>query len=297
MSSTNADDGITLRFTQDATRGTGSATIVALRFAVRGQRPLRSDELIAFDERGNVLWTVQPDMALRCGAKVFNGPWRIYSVHASTGPGPLRLWVALNDPTWWPGVLTEIDTAGHTRLLMVSAGWIRDVVEWQTRKGHLLAVSGVNNERDLPSLSLIDLDAAPTMSPHSDARFSCESAPASSPRRVYLFPPLDTGAQNHVTAWALTVLATGLKVQIFNNEASAYAELDGDLNLRSLTLPEDYWAVHRDLETQGVIHHAADSCPERTRPQPIEEWTPESGWVSETILPTASPEAARKSRH
>ena len=284
VSYTNADAGsFDLRFVEGKGPKGQIETILAVRFAANGLRSTESDALVAFDQRGTLVWKVQPDHRLQCGAETFGGPWRIYAVAASSGPGPKRVWVAFNDPTWWPGLLMEVDAEGHSNLRMISTGWIRGIAEWRTSSGTVLAISGVNNERDLPSLSLIDVDAPPTMSPRQEKRFTCDAAPASTPRRVYLFPPLDTGPSSHAFATGLTVVSNGLKVQVNNSEGTAIAIIGDDLSVQSLTFPDDYWAVHREKESRGELHHTAESCPERTRPQSIEQWAPHTGWLHSTI--------------
>ena len=287
VSYTNADAGSgELHYTEIPVQGGRIGTVVALRFGPPSSRPSESDALVAFDPSGAVLWKVQPHDKIQCGADEFGGPWRIYSTTASTGLGPRRVWAAFNDPSWWPGVVMEVDAQGRSSIRMVSTGWIWDVMEWRTASRDLLAVAGANSEQARPSLSLIDLDGNPVMTPHADPRFACASMPKGGPTRVYLLPIPDTGTSDHAWAQGLTPLGSGLKVQVFGNQGNAVMEFGSDLSLRSFNFSDSYWTVHRDKESAGVIHHTAASCPERTRPQPLEEWTAERGWAHSTIMPT-----------
>jgi len=114
------------------------------------------------------------------------------------------------------------------------------------------------------------------------------------PRHVYLFPVLDTGLPESALAKQITVLASGLKLQISNVSGNAVAEIGDDLSVMDFSMTDGYWAEHRRREIEGFIHHPAETCPERTRPQPIEEWTAATGWRSSTIIPTARQSAPRK---
>ena len=59
-------------------------------------------------------------------------------------------------------------------------------------------------------------------------------------------------------------------------------------------MTDGYWAVHQQTEPDGFIRHPADACPERTRPQPIEEWTAATGWQHFTLVPTVRQNVAKR---
>ena len=111
--------------------------------------------------------------------------------------------------------------------------------------------------------------------------------PTGQPVATYLWPTLDVGAESaYPMNTDLLALEDGLRIQLEETGGDAIGELKTDLSVRSFSLADNYWTVHRRREAQGFINHTAEACPERTRPQPIEKWTPATGWVHSTILPT-----------
>ncbi len=274
----------------------GLATMfIPVRFSTAGNPSNKSDMLVAFDSTGNIRWQFQPSIKLQCGQEEIRGPWRIHAVSVSTQPGKTRVRIAVNHQTWWPGMIIEIDGTGKSEIKYLQTGWIRALTEWKTPTGTLLAVAGVSNEFQRPSLALVNLDAPTAMTPHSDPRFSCKDQPTGVPSTVYLFPNLDTiGDAPYFFANSLTGLESGLKVGIRDGEGGTVAEIGPDLAVRSFSMTDGHWATHRRLERGGRLNHPAENCPEQTTPQPIDIWTSTTGWTKTTIMPTSRQTVARK---
>ena len=271
-----------------AVAATDDDTIVlGVRLSAPAAQQTENDILVAFTRSGTEKWRVTPKFKLACGKEDFSGPWSLSSLVFGQGEKNSKIYAAFRSHTWWPSLLLEIDQAGKERLIYVQTGWIRALADWRSPLGHFLAVGGVYNEFERPSTTLIDLNAPPAVSPHSAPRFNCTDMPTGQPVATYLWPTLDVGAESaYPMNTDLLALEDGLRIQLEETGGDAIGELKTDLSVRSFSLADNYWTVHRRREAQGFINHTAEACPERTRPQPIEKWTPATGWVHSTILPT-----------
>lgn len=282
-----ADDGLgTLTGGYEVPATSDDTIVVAVRLSPAGGQQTESDVIMGFDRSGNIKWQVTPKLTLSCGSEDFAGPW---SVSAMTfgHDADSKVYVAFRNHTWWPSMLLEIDKSGKDRLIYLQTGWIRAMAEWQSTQGRLLAVGGVYNEFEQPSTTLIDPAGPPVMSPHTAARFNCTGTPAGQAVAAYLWPTLDVRAES-AYPMNTTVLAldNGLRIQLEETGGDAIGELNNDLSVRSFSLADNYWVVHRRREADGYITHTAEKCPERTRPQPISIWKPQTGWVETTMVPT-----------
>jgi hypothetical protein len=283
-----ADDHLGSELGDNGVPATNNDTIVVgVRLTSPGGAQTDSDILVGFSRSGIEKWRVTPNFKLACGKDNFAGPWSISSIVFGQGSDSPKVYAAFRNHTWWPSILLEIDEAGNQRVIYVQAGWIRSLAEWKSPAGHFLAVGGVYNEFEHPSTTLIDLNGPPAMSPHSDPRFNCTDLPAGQPVAAYLWPTLDVRAESaYPMTTAVMALENGLRIQLEETGGDAIGELNTDLSVRSFSLADNYWTVHRRREAEGFINHTAEACPERTRPQPIEKWTSATGWVHSTILPT-----------
>ena len=87
-------------------------------------------------------------------------------------------------------------------------------------------------------------------------------------------------------ATSMKVLSHGLQVLLHQGGGGTLVEIDPSHRVRSLTLPDTYWLVHRERQAAGLIKHLAEFCPEPNRSMPIETWTPATGWTHSTIVST-----------
>ncbi len=275
--------------------GNHGVSIVPIRFAPTGIPTAESDALAAFGPNGALRWKFVPTDSLHCGSETFDAPWRISSIAISHDVAHPRVWVAYVHGTWWPSLLYEIDADGHATLRYLQSGWIRALAEWQSPAGHFLGAGGVLNEFERPSAAFLDLNGPPAASPSTNPRFVCRDAPSGAPAALFQLPTLDVLGQGaYAMATNVQPIAKGFQIQLDESGGGAILELDDQLRIGSFSLADTYWKVHRGFEAEGLIHHPADACPERTRPQPIEEWTAATGWKHFTIVPTVRPSAAKK---
>lgn len=255
--------------------------VVAVRYAPFGDIAGKSDAVMAFSRDGELLWRYQPDVRLDCGSERYGAPWRIYALTATAGPHP-RVFVAINHSLWWPGLVMELTSAGSASLHYLQNGWVRGLKEWSTAEFNFLAVTGVSNELERPTVALLSQNNAPASAPTQMARFHCTQSPSGRPAHLYALPNIE------LLDGAAYAFAIG-PVQVHNNifvdlaessDGVSIAELSADLHTVSLSVSDTFWARHRLAERERRINHSADSCPEVRREQSIALWDPKSGWSS-----------------
>ena len=273
--------------------------VLPLRYAAFGQRTTRNDALVAFDSSGNIRWQVQPgETTVTCGGEDYSGPWEIGDVVVSHATSARTRWVAFKHNSWWPSFLLEVKDEGPKtsgRLVYVQSGWIRGIQEWQTPQGQFLVVGGVYNEFNRASTTFLNLASGPARSPTSNASFECTSAPKGTPDSAYLWPSLDILAEGATPLGSrIAPIQDGLSVLLEQSGGDIVAEMTNQRVISRLGFADNYWVEHRRQERAGVITHSAEACPELKRPQPIEQWTPATGWVHSTILPTVRQTVQRK---
>jgi hypothetical protein len=125
------------------------------------------------------------------------------------------------------------------------------------------------------------------MSPSPDLRYQCLFAPAARRERVILFPSFEIPRAmgfSYVMVHRMRVVGSDLMVEI--NSGRILALLTAEGHVKGVAPDDQYWVEHRTLEISHQIRHSADVCPERTRPQQIETWTPQASWQSYEVPPT-----------
>jgi len=268
--------------------GTHGDIVLPVRFGPPGNLSgPEADAIVSFDSNGKIRWKRQASLSVACGSGNYVGPWTLATLTVSADLAHPKIWAAFNHNTWWPGFLLEIDAEGRAAVRYVQNGWIRSTTEFSSPAGHFLAVAGVLNEFERASTAILNLDGPPSASPHTDPQFNCADLPAGQPTSVTLWPELDTkGLASYAMAVQVKKFDDGLQVLLDTGGGDAIGELDLTGHVRSLLLADNYWMLHRQLEAQAIIKHPAEECPERTRPKPIETWTPGKGWTHTTITPT-----------
>jgi len=206
----------------------------------------------------------------------------------SERPGPKTTWVAFNHHTWWPGLVLEIGPDGQHRLRYAQTGWIHALAAWTIASGSYLAVGGVTNEHEQPTLALLDLAKAPATTPALAERFLCSGLPTAAPSAVFLFPNPETiGALGQPYTFVTQVQSMGhsLKASIDAAGGNQIVQLAADFTIADLSFSDQFWLNHRALEREGKIRHPAERCPQRLQ-QTIRRWMPETGWQEFKVVPT-----------
>lgn len=262
--------------------------IVGVRFAAIGQLASRSDVLYAFSRDGELKWSKTVPDTLACRTETFSSPWRIHAMAVSDRPGPKTTWVAFNHQTWWPGLVLEIGPDGTDRLRYAQTGWIRTLAAWTISSGSYLAVGGVTNDQEQPTLALVDLAKSPATTPAVAERFSCTGLPPAAPSALFLFPnPETVGARGQPYTFVTQLLVMGptLKASVDAEGGAEIVQLTADFTIADVSFSDTFWLNHRELEREGKIRHPAERCPERLQ-QVIRRWMPDTGWQDFKVVPT-----------
>jgi hypothetical protein len=262
--------------------------IVPLRFAAspRDLTP-ESDAVAAFADDGRKLWEVRPDLALTAGTERYEGPWHVYDIASGPTPDGPRTWIAFSHHTWWPSFVIEVNASGAERVRYVQGGRLYTLAYWRSQGRPLLVAGGTEREHGLASAVVIGLsDEASRWPDDGTAKVTCEGCPRAEPRAVLLFPT------SHVTTallrpygWVFRMKREAVGLQLAINDgfgSGTIVSLTDDLQLAGVERSDQYWHVHRDLENQGRLSHAAENCPDRVAPMEVRVWTPDGGWTTQS---------------
>lgn len=243
-------------------------------------RPETTDEVVAFSNDGQLLWSLRPETELSLAGQNFTGPWYFRAVAVSNSPGQRRTWAAFSHAIWSPGLVFEVSSSGVQSLRYVQSGWVTSLSHWSTPSGQFLAIGGVNNDHERPALALLHDEGPGAQFPReSGVAFECTGCSEGRPAAYFLFPNADTTSAEGVPYAFVEVLdGTGDNLLAGFTDARMAFVLP-DLSARTIAM-DAYWAEHRRLEAQGRISHSAELCPERDSPGELRRWTPLRGWVS-----------------
>jgi hypothetical protein len=261
--------------------GNGSAAvIVPIRFGPKETRqPSRSDIVAAFDPDGTELWRIDPAFDVTVEGRHITGPWHFAAWAVGSGRHAGTVWLAFKHHTWSPGIVLEVGARGAWSMRYVQSGWVVGLAQWTSPAGDFLVAGGVSNQHGRASVSLIDLEAAPAQGPpESEARIECGGCPGGRPRAFILFPSNEISAAHGAAyGFASPTLATSdaLKVTL---EYSVVAFITPALRVSSISLGDNFWQAHRQMEGRGALSHSEGLCPAQSTMRNIRSWTAESGW-------------------
>jgi hypothetical protein len=259
-------------------------TLVPVRFSASPRDAAgESDAVVAFAENGRRLWSVQPELTLHAGSETFEGPWHVYDIATGSTPEGPRTWIAFSHHTWWPSFVVEVDPRGAQRIRYLQGGRVYTLGYWQSDGKPLLIAGGTAREPSLASAVVMDLTAPTARWPATgSAELSCDGCPVADPRAVLLFPTSHvTTALQRPYGWVLRVTRDGAGLQLNINDgfgSGTLVSLTDRLDLTGFERSDQYWHVHRELESQGRIGHSVDDCPDRVQPLDVRTWTAAAGW-------------------
>jgi hypothetical protein len=248
-----------------------SEVAIPVSWAAPRTVPEVSEQTLLFDTRGHLKRTITPPtVEIRDGGRTFEGPWMVSAV-AFSSPPRTRLWVAYMHHTSHPAFVLEVDAHGAQRIRYLHAGTIRALTHWQHGRQSFLAVGGMENQQRQAAVTVIDLDGAPARWPVESASvLSCTGCPIAPPRAVVSIPTSHvTYARLRSTAWVagLSVTPAGsLSIDVSSGGSEVNLEtsvvMSPALAVTSAERSSHHWAAHRALETEGMLNHAVDACPE-----------------------------------
>jgi hypothetical protein len=210
-------------------------------------------------------------------------PWAVTAFAVNETGGTRRVAVAAHHYTWDPGLVTVLDDRWQRQGTFVHAGWVEQL-RWIAPER--LLIGGFSNARNGGMIALLDPAALNGQGPETTgSRHYCDSCGPDRPLRMFVFPRtelnLAAGARfNRVILDSAgdRVVARTVEMTMSDGDAVAVYEFTPALDLASARFGERYWDMHRTLETQGLLTHTREQCPDRDGPRQIEQWEPATGW-------------------
>ena len=250
-------------------------------------RSSESDSLLAFDQNGTLKWSYVPDFSLNCGPERFTGPWSMWAITVDRSSSPAKLLLGVNHRVRWPGFVVEVSGSGTGVIRFVQSGWVMGLAMWQNAAARLIAVTGVANEFNRPSLTLLDAQVGEAASPSDSPAFGClGSLNRGRPRKVFILPNLETrGLRPYSLATQPRITGDSLSLTIGNDFGDSVLEVTSQLEIASLTMGDAFVSAHYELEQQHTLKHRAEDCPDILRPHGAITWTPQEGWQRIEIPP------------
>jgi Fe-S-cluster formation regulator IscX/YfhJ len=293
------NDGIGLLPAPLDLNGDGRKEVVAFRAGGSFSGGIKPDggELTAFSGNGDRLWSFKPGLVLKFGDQEYGGPWpgNAWTVVNSVPP---TFALAVHHYTWWPGVVNTLDSSGRVLGVFVNSGWITSLASIeQGAKARILA-GGINNGKDSAILAVLDPLLPSATSPEAPgSEYECTSCSPGKPVGYFVFPRSElnrSSLSKYNQVIAIEPLSDRILVHVQEVDpgrinapsiAEAIYEFGPDLQPRGVRFSDQYWALHRHLEKEGMLHHGRDTCPERMRPRVIQTWSQQSGWQDLSIPP------------
>ena len=268
--------------------------LVPVRFAAQQASSNESDAVLAFRADGSLLWFVQPSSTFRWGSESFSGPWHVRDIVVGRTRSGTRTWIAYSHNTWWPGFVVEVAEDGATLLRYVQPGRVFSLAYWSTAEGPLLVVGGVLNAASSAAVAILDLSREPATWRSPEAREdSCSGCPSGLVSAMYLLPTSHlTRALGRPYGWVVSFKVLGDRVQAGVNDGfgggmgivtGSLLTISADGNVVGLQRSDQYWLVHRELEAQGRLTHAAEACPDLESGLGVRRWRPASGWSVQQV--------------
>lgn len=247
-------------------------------------------ELVAFSDRGRVLWRYSASDDLQFGTRHYTAPWELGTWTFSDGPQPL-LAVAVHHLSWWPSILSVVDGGGRVIGKFVNSGWIQYVAVLNSGAHPLLLAGGISNSRDAGILAVLDPRGLNATSPEdAGSEYQCVSCGAGKPLWYFVFPRSELNRSTfseYNSVGPIDVLSDRILVHTSEVRqsrpqglviASAIYEFSLDLQLRRAEFDHHYWDLHRALEADEKLDHRVADCPERDGPSLVRAWSAATGW-------------------
>lgn len=266
--------------------------LVAVRAGADQDAMARSDTLFCFSADGRLLWSYSlPEIANSFRGTRFPGPTRFLAWTPDDSGG---VWIAINHHTWWPTVLVRVDAQGRAEVKYVQSGGIYALTFWRAEgdKGYLVA-GGIDNERRLASVAVLDADGPPAVSPQSPGSdFYCDGCAQGAPEAYILFPRSEVGRlylrYPYSIVDSLARVGNDIRVAILEEAehfSALYHLISPDLTVKTLAPSDSYVEAHERLQQNGQLDHRFEQCADRERLKDVVIWRPSSGWRPSAMPP------------
>jgi hypothetical protein len=247
--------------------------------------------LYCFSENGRLLWKYQPDLKLSFAGHSFEGPWHTTDMILTPAGRGRAVWMSFGHHTWWPNYVVRLDALRGSTLALVNSGAVLTLGYLKNTTGGYVLAAGMNNGYNSAMLAVLGENAAPAASPQEPNTPYLYDGTHDPPYRYFLLPRSELfqlGGNSFHLATSLVIEPDRFQVHTFEGRdpngngryLEGFYEFTKDFDLVSASLGDAYWELHRQMEKQGKIHHAAAQCPDRLMAKRVLELLPDFGWVT-----------------
>ncbi len=261
----------------------------------------RSDDLVCFSSRGQVLWRLSLDDQLTFRSGTYGPPWHEGRVAVYRVDGQTRIAWAQSHLTWWSSIVVILDAKGRRLSRFIHSGQIRALAVVEGLTGPLVLAGGVSNAWRAASLAVLDGRRVAGHSPDpAGSSYECLGCGDDLPARYFLFPPSEivrATDQSYNFLARIRRVGTALQARTHESEGDLFAELlfefSPQLELTNAAAG-DNWGTHDRLQAAGKLDHSVADCPMYKTPPPVREWTQANGWRDLRPAPTTLASATAK---
>jgi len=248
-----------------------------------------SETLYGFSSDGRRLWTRQPSDTIGFASGAYAPPWNTVEMVPFQVNGETRIAWIQHHHTWWPSLLTILDTRGRQVSRFVNSGWLLAVNA--SVDGKTVVTGGVTNASDAYALAVFDSSSITGSSPEEPgSRFQCTTCGSGGPRRYFVMPRLEVNAalRNRLIRPDVAMLpGGGMSVHLVQAEAEiqsadAIYEFSSTWEPVRAQVSDTYWDWHKRLTSEGRIDHPVERCPEREG-LPVRWFDPATGWHAQIV--------------
>ncbi len=272
--------------------GDGADEALAIvRLPADATRHSATEELYCWTLDGTLRWVYRPQLTLAFLGGTFTGPWKLLDfIHTPSLRDPL--WVSIGHEQWWAGALVSLDRNGHPTLRFVHGGLMFALGYSEVGHQRRVLAAGVSNGAGAGALIALDPDAAAASWPQDpQSMFRCLDCPRAAPAGYLLLPRTELGVTDSLPYSTPRVLRVHERdVEVIADEtqdgvANTVFTVDPSFTHGSFGVGDDFWTVHRRLETEGKLTHDSSHCPQARQPMAGRSWTPAGGWRSIEFTP------------
>ncbi|MBY0495211.1 MAG: hypothetical protein K2Y23_13450 [Cyanobacteria bacterium] len=244
--------------------------------------------VMAFDFDGEPQWTFEFDDTLTIGGKPFGAPWGLAGFAVEGNGAARKIAVAAHHWTWSASLIAVLDDEGRRLGTYVNDGWLEQV-HWLAPDR--LVVGGFSQSRNGGLVALLDPAALDGQTPEENPAHQCQNCRSGRPLRLAVMPrtELNLATGSRFNRASLEHLGDRVLVRTVEMPASdqspaeAIYEFTPNLDLVSASFSERYWEAHDQLFARKQIDHDRAHCPDRDGPRSYQAWSPERGWITQSI--------------
>ncbi len=245
-----------------------------------------SDALYCISARGKLRWRHNFDERPSFSGREYGPPWVDGPFLVTSDQPKASIWCSARENYSSVSMLVQLDPDNRLLAKFINWGHIWVLNRIHGADGLFILAGGISNQCDCAFLAVLREDDISGSSPALSPEFRCDNCPQGQPYRYLLFPQSELTVPSGAAYSQLSAIREDEgRIWVGVNETRVPGldnwkryDLSDSFVPQSVWVSDQYWALHRQLELEGKIHHSVEQCPERTQPQPVRMWSPEAGW-------------------